>query len=214
LIAFILGFACLSLSGQPDFKRDLNIGFSQGVAISRVSFDPAVDQELFTGYTGGLILRYITEPQLGIQIEANYLQRGWIEETDSSGRYKRSQEVLTFPLMTHFYAGKQTKARLQFVLGPYLAYLLSDSEKNGVNDINIYRDYYGISPTGKIEFGYSAGISVALRTKIGILELDMRYNHALTNLFKPGEKEIEYQGSRPQTVVFGFHYLVSFKSRE
>ena len=75
-----------------------------------------------------LLLRTITEPHLGIQLEANYLKRGWTEKFILSGDYKRNQEILTVPVMTHIYFGKQTKTRLQFVIGPYIAYLLSDSE--------------------------------------------------------------------------------------
>jgi len=178
------------------------------MAMSRMAFSPTVDQQLITGYTGGLMLRYITESQLGLQLEANYLQRGWLEEPKTSGTYKRNQEILAFPLMTHLYFGKQTKMRLQFVIGPYMAYLLGDSEKNNVTDTLEYKDYYGKAITRKIEFGYSGGVSVAFRTRLGVFELEGRYNHGLTNLFKPGEEEFIYLGSRPQTIGIAVHYLI------
>ncbi len=213
LTILILGLALPYTAAQPDFKKELNIGLSQGASISRVVFDPYVSQKLFQGYTGGLIIRYISEPHLGMQLEVNYLQRGWLEETQSSGTYKRTQEILNFPLMTHVYFGKNTKARFQFALGPYAAYLLKDAEKINVADIFEYRDYYGKAPARNIEFGYCGGVSVALRSRIGIFELEGRYNHCLTNLFKPGDEEFIYLGSRFQAVNVTVHYLVKITGR-
>src|SRR4030043_1001046 len=112
---------------QTDFKTEINIGFSQGVGLNRMVFYPAVDQGLLVTYTGGLLLRTITETHLGIQLEANYLKRGWTEKFILSGDYERNQEIITVPVMTHIYFGKETRTRLQFVIGPYIAYLLSDS---------------------------------------------------------------------------------------
>jgi hypothetical protein len=196
------------LSAQSDFKKELNIGVSQGMTISRVVFDPIVDQQVVIGYTGGLILRYISEPNLGLQIEAHYLQRGWLDEPKVSGNYQRNQEIIMIPFLTHLYFGKKTKLRLQFSAGPYMAYLLSDSEKNNVADTNEYEDYYGKSIANKIEFGFSGGLSVAFRTKLGIFELQGSYNHSLTNLFKPGDEEFVFLGSRPQTIAISLHYLI------
>jgi hypothetical protein len=206
-----LGFVLLlipAVSAQNDFQMEINIGLSQGAGLSRVVFYPPVDQGLLTEYTGGLLLRTITEPHLGIQVEANYLKRGWTEKFIASGTYTRNQEILTFPVMTHIYFGKQTKTRLQFVIGPYIAVLLSDSENLTVSDTLEYKDYYGKSLAHKAEFGFSGGVGVSFRTKIGIFELQAKYNHGLTNLFEPGKEEFVYLGSRPQTIDITIHYLV------
>ena len=197
------------LSAQTDFKTEINIGVSQGIGLSRVAFYPSVDQGLLTGYTGGLLLRTITEPHLGIQLEVNYLKRGWTEKFIASGDYTRNQEIITVPVMTHIYFGKQTKTRLQFVIGPYIAYLLSDSETMTVSDTLEYKDYYGKSVAHAFEFGFSGGVAVSFRTKLGIFELQGKYNHSLTNLFTPGAEEFIYQGCRPQTIDITLHYLVN-----
>jgi len=213
-IAIILWLVFLPLSAQPDFRKEFNIGLSQGIAINRVVFDPHVDQQLFIGYAGGLVLRYITEPNLGLQLEVNYLQRGWLEEPKTSGSYERSQEMIAIPVMTHIYFGKQTRTRLQFVVGPYIAYLLKDSEKNMVADTNEYNDYYGKSIAHKFEYGLTGGVAVAYRTRLGIFELQGKYNHGLTNLFKAGEEEFRYLGSRAQTVDISLHYLHNLSSKK
>jgi hypothetical protein len=155
-----------------------------------------------------LLLRTITEPHLGIQLEVNYLKRGWIEKFIASGDYERNQEILAVPVMTHIYFGEHTKTRLQFVIGPYVACLLSDSEINSVSDTLEFKDYYGKPIAPNVEFGFSGGVGVSFRTKLGLFELQGKYNHALTNLFKPGTEEFIYYGSRPQTVDITIHYLV------
>lgn len=208
-LSFGLSFAV----AQPDFKRELNIGLSQGAVISRMVFDPYVSQKLYQGYNGGLIIRYISEPLLGLQLEFNYMQRGWKEETRTLGIYRRDQEILAVPLMTHLYFGRKTRMRFQVVLGPYAAYLLNDVETIRVPDINEYNDYYGKAAARKVEFGYSGGIAAALRTRAGIFELDLRYNHCLTNLFKPGDEEFIYLGSRPHSLGVSLHYLVMIKGK-
>jgi hypothetical protein len=115
--------------------------------------------------------------------------------------------------MTYIYFGKQTKTRLQFVIGPYFAYLLSDSEIMTVSDSLEYNDYYEKPVARKVEFGFTGGIAVSFRTKLGIFELQGKYNHGLTNLFKPGTEEFIYLGSRPQTVDITLHYLVKIPTR-
>ena len=155
-----------------------------------------------------MIFRYISEPQLGIQIEANYIQKGWSENRDTLGNYRRQIDMLEFPFLTHFYIGKYSKFRYQIELGPYMSYLLKESETLGISDTSVYRDYYGKAVSEKFEFGYIAGISVGLRTHIGIFELQGIYSHSLINLFKPGREEFVYIGSRAQAIVISINYLI------
>lgn len=208
LVIFLAWLLVPVLSAQTDFKTEVEIGLSQGAGLSRVVFYPPVDQGMLVGYTGGLILRTITESHLGMQLEANYLKRGWTEKFLTSGAYTRNQEIITVPVMTYIYFGKQTRTRLHFVIGPYLSYLLSDSESTTVTDPLEHKDYYGKAIAHKVEFGFSGGIGVSFRTKLGIFELQGKYNHGLTNLFKPGTEEFIYLGCRPQTIDITLHYLV------
>jgi hypothetical protein len=116
--------------------------------------------------------------------------------------------------MTHIYFGKKSKTRLQFVIGPYVAFLLSDKEKNKVTDTLEYNDYYGKSIASKFEYGLTGGLGVSFRTRVGILELQARYSHSLTNLFKAGKEEFRYLGSRPQTVDICLRYVFNLSSRK
>jgi hypothetical protein len=177
-----------------------------------MAFDPVIHQHANIGYAGGLVFRYISEPKLGLQIEMNYIQRGWREPRGLLGSYERSMEVLEMPFLTHFYIGKQSRMRLQFTLGPYISYILSDTEKILVNDTSFYRDYYGMPYSQKVEMGFLGGISAALRTKAGIFEIQGNYSYCLTNLFKPGDEEFDFLITRPQTIFLSLRYLVRIQS--
>lgn len=211
--AFLVFFISPGATAQSEFKKEFQLGVSQGIVLSRVDFNPHVDQQLIQGYAGGLIFRYISEPQLGLQLEVNYLQKGWNEDLGDYGTYSRQLDMLEVPFLTHFYAGKETRLRFQFILGPYVGYFLRTSEKIAVTDTFYYNDYYNKLISRKMEIGYLAGISFSYRTKLGIFELQGAYRHSLMNLFEAGDEAFVYNGSRPQSIGITVHYLVRFGKR-
>ncbi|MBP1637938.1 MAG: hypothetical protein H6Q18_727, partial [Bacteroidetes bacterium] len=74
---------------------EIYIGATGGMNGSLVSFNPTVNQSMpLIGYNGGLSFRYITEKHFGLQIEANYSQRGW---TESNGLYSRRADYIELP---------------------------------------------------------------------------------------------------------------------
>ena len=63
------------IQAQDNFKRELSLGASFGTTFSKVSFaQTKVQQKMKMGYTGGLTLRWITEKNLGLQAEINFVQ--------------------------------------------------------------------------------------------------------------------------------------------
>ena len=72
----IIGLVALNgLQAQDKFKRELSLGASFGTTFSQVSFaQTKVQQKMKMGYTGGLTLRWITEKNLGLQAELNFIQ--------------------------------------------------------------------------------------------------------------------------------------------
>ena len=63
------------IQAQDKFKRELFLGASFGTTFSKVSFaQTKVQQKIKMGYTGGLTLRWITEKNLGLQAELNFIR--------------------------------------------------------------------------------------------------------------------------------------------
>ena len=87
------------IQAQDKFKRELSLGASFGTTFSKVSFaQTKVQQKMKMGYTGGLTLRWITEKNLGLQAELNFIQHGWDEKFEDQPQYKYSRTINYFEL--------------------------------------------------------------------------------------------------------------------
>jgi len=107
LYPFILFIIVINCKAQDQFKPSTYIGINAGVNISRVAFTPHIDQNPLTSISGGLVFRHLSEPHIGLQIELNYAGKGWIENLDTLGSYKRSLQVYEIPMLAVFIAGSK-----------------------------------------------------------------------------------------------------------
>ena len=78
-IAIIL--LCLPLAASADnrYNPHISIGGHAGMAMSRMSFSPSVDQAWHNGMIIGFQARYQEEKIFGLVGELNFVQRGWNE---------------------------------------------------------------------------------------------------------------------------------------
>lgn len=173
-------FICIltNLSAQyRKFKSEISIGLTGGKTGSMVYFKPTVDQTYLTGNQFGLIFRYISEKNLGIQTEIDYSQKGW---EDLSGLYARQMNYLEIPFLTHIYAGK--KNRFFFNLGPRIAYLIDEKTLFNNNTTNAYRHLQVTS--NKLDYGFSGGFGLSFQIKKQILQLETRASYSMSNFFQ------------------------------
>ena len=61
-----------------------------------VTFSPSVEQTMNWGYHGGVVFRYSGEKNLALQLEANFVQKGWKE---SSGEFGRTLSYVAIPVL-------------------------------------------------------------------------------------------------------------------
>lgn len=197
----------LNLGAQVQFRPATFIGIGAGVSLSRVGFDPVITQDLLISNSIGFVLRHVSEPHIGLQTELNYTHRGWIENRDSIGKYKRELEAFDMPLMALFVAGSKT-VRLFASLGPYVSYLNHEKETISVTDTNYYRTYYNRTLHNNWEFGLIVGLGIELHTKIGAFGARALYSNSLTNLFPLNVSDYYYRSSRIQMLNIGITYLI------
>ena len=207
LFPLVLIIAFSSVEAQDQFKSSTYLGISGGGNLCRVSFTPSVDQNPLATPSVGLVFRHVSEPHIGLQVEATYLGRGWIENLDTLGTYKRSIQSIHLPLYAVFIAGSKT-VRFTFTLGPYLSRVIKEEETIAVTDSRYLKDYYGKSLSDKWEFGFTGGIGVELHTRAGAFGLRALYNHSLTNIFPLNEDEFYYNTSRSQVLHVGLTYFI------
>ena len=193
------------------FKKEFYFGAKGGLVFSRVKFKPNVDQNLYTGNTMGLLFRMISEPHVGIQMEFNYLQKGWEEKPLAVGgqSYFHKLNYFEIPVMTHANLGSKA-FRFIFNVGPSVAFLISDSQGMTPSSPGIPATpeipYWGKPIDSSIDFLFTGGIGFEYHFKhLGALSLDTRVFYSLTNLYD--SKNYGYDPSQTNGIQVTFAYL-------
>ena len=172
IFALLISASCAAQIEQP--RSVLEIGFSGGINMNKMDFQPSIRQDFLKGINGGISVRYTSEKYFGMicaaQIEANFSQRGWKENFDdgTDNSYSRTLNYLEIPFLAHLSWGKETRGLQFFVnLGPQFGFFLSDSEKYKGN-WNIeerpqsIRPVYGKSVENIFDYGITGGLGFTL----------------------------------------------------
>ncbi len=161
------------------------MGATGGMTFTKVRFYPNIVESFQQGYAGGIMFRLISEPHIGFQVEVNYTQKGWNE--DSTG-YSRRLNYVSMPVMTHVNIGKKAM-RFTLNFGPEIAYMISESEKFDpsktiVSGDTNYREYFGKPTDTQLDFLFTVGLGMEYHLKSGgALALEGRAFYSLPNLF-------------------------------
>ncbi len=213
---------------RKPFVPEWAFGINGGATLSKISFNPSVQQEMLMQYTGGITARYISEKNIGLQVELNYSLRGWKERTESVNVYSnfspvpapsdssmhytnycRSLAYLELPIMTHIYFNMGKRARVMFLLGPQISYFLNEKTINSEIIVSIpetTRPYYNKEVERVFDYGLLGGMGFELRTGIGSFIVDGRYYFGLSDIFS-NHKEDYFQSSSNQVISIKCAYL-------
>ncbi len=211
LIVAIVFFSVALANSQNTFTPETSFGVKLGGSISKVSFDPLIEQEYKSGILGGLVFRHISQKSLGIQIELNYLEAGWSENLEPPNEYSRRLNYIQLPFMSHFNIGGG-KTRLFFNLGPYVSYLLSDSEKVNLISEEEIKEHYGKDLNAQLEYGICGGMGFSRYFSFGIFQIEGRVNQSLINIFKSNSEP--FDGSLNQIGEISVSYLFDFRDEK
>ena len=97
----------IQLNAQNKLEPKSYLGIIQGINFSRVDFEISeIEQEMLSGYRGGLVFSYFSESYAGIQIELNYTEKGWTGVLDSSEFYNGHINYIELPFLTSIRIGK------------------------------------------------------------------------------------------------------------
>ncbi len=191
-ILLILALLSLSVAicAQPRLREpEMYVGIHGGVMAATMNFSPVVAgmdnllKSAVLGGNGGLLFRYIGHKYCGLQVELNYMPRGWGESwtTDSlSGTYQRRLDYIELPFLMHLYFGSN-KNRGFINLGPEIGFCLYDTSRGEQHPASKYQ-------YGQIDSPFDWGIAVAAgyygRTdKCGAFQFDLRFNYSLSDTF-------------------------------
>ena len=211
----------LSAHAQTHYEGTIAVGGKAGASLSKVNFNPTVQQTMLPGLTAGAVIRYIEENHFGLMAELNLTQRGWKEAFDDADlNYSHSFTYLELPVMTHIYFGGN-RVKGFFNLGPELNVMIAD----GVSSNFEYRkaadmEYFNnnvrhieqmtMDIKNRLDYGicFGAGMELNLNRKNSVM-LEGRFYYGLTDVFSSHKTDIfSSSNSMSITVTLGYLYRI------
>lgn len=170
-----------------------NVGLKGGVNITWINYDARfnqkiVEQDFKMGYMGGLTFQYFNQPNIGIQMEVLYIQKGFKTKLDTleNIQYERTIDYLSLPMLMHAYIGKK-KFNMSILLGPFISYALASNEIYTEDNESNRQDYeWNREIDNRFEFGIQAGLAFRNSFSFGIIELEGMFSFGLTSIYKWG----------------------------
>lgn len=194
-VAAAVTFASMPVCAQTHYKANIAVGAKAGVDMSRMFFNPSVNQKMPFGVTAGLTFRYIEENHFGIIGELNFTQRGWEESFDTPQySYRRTLNYLQIPVLAHIYFGR--RGRFFFNAGPEIGFMIGESTSANFDpsEMETLPDFPNTNRTNtqmtmkvqnKVDYGISAGIGGEFNvTDKHAISLEARFYYGLGNIFK------------------------------
>ncbi len=215
-IVLLLLLVSLMSMAQPRLRTpEIYVGAHAGVMASTMLFRPNVAkidimQSPLT-MNGGLVFRYAAHKVCAIQVEANYMQRGWREQialgTGSSMDYTRQLDYIEIPLLMHLYFGKQ-RFRGFINLGPQIGYCIRDIATQLPSTITSPQ-YQPIEKP--FDWGLAGGLGCYYRTKkIGLFQLEARFNFSMGTTYN--DRKVDYfSQSNAMNLSLNLAYLWEIK---
>ncbi|MBQ1874643.1 MAG: PorT family protein [Paludibacteraceae bacterium] len=175
----------VSVWAQPMLRApEMYIGVQGGVEASTVLFRPTVSNmnDPFTngvilGADAGFVFRYAAHKVCGVQVELNYMHRGWREHTETA-TYQRHLHYLEIPFLMHLYFKQEGKVRGFVNLGPQIGVCVGDSYSGIQPGAATSKQYQSID--NRFDWGLAGGLGMYVRTeKAGLYQLELRANYSL-----------------------------------
>ena len=193
------------------------IGVHGGVSASTVNFSPAVNnmtpvtQAVVLGGNGGFVYRYAGHKYCALQVELNYLHRGWAEYNDTIGRYNRQLHYIEIPLLMHLNFGSR-KCRWFLNAGPQIGYCLKDGGNQGtlVNGAG-QAEYDPVSK--RVDWGIIGGTGLCVITRnAGIYQLEVRFDYSFGGIFGTNVED-HFNGASPMDLSLNIGWMWPVKKK-
>ena len=219
ILLLITGCSLTSFAQPKDFKTELYIGASGGMTFSKVRFYPNIIESFQQGNSGGIMFRLISEPHIGFQVEVNYTQKGWKEDSigNAGGTkigYSRILNYVSVPIMTHVNLGNKA-FRFTINLGPEVAYMFSEEEhltpsKTVISPEQGFRTYVGKPTDTQLDFLFTFGLGMEYHMKKGgAFALEGRAYYSLPNLFNPDNYPYKVSQSNGAQVKLAYLFQIN-----
>ena len=206
-----------SAVAQPRLRKpEMYVGVHGGIMASTVLFSPEVPNMspitdgCILGGTGGFVFRYSEQKCCAVQVELNYMQRGWAERGEGVD-YTRKLHYLELPFLMHIYFGSQTWRGFVNV-GPQIGYCLNDDKGTGTQSTESKHQYMSID--NAFDWGVAGGLGFYCRTKnAGLYQFEARFSYSFGTLF--ASKATDYfKQANAMNLSINIAWLWEIKKRE
>ena len=231
MLAFLLLLFAVPVQAQVgEARNSLAVGFTGGVMMNTIGFDPTIKQNQHIGPTFGVVARYTSERYFkaycALQVELNYSVLGWRENILNSNSeplpdtYERNIHYIQLPMLARLAWGKERRGAMgYFLAGPQIGYCLSEKSKQSAFTLNeegnpdrpngLYSQY-AMSIDRKFDYGITAGAGLELNTSLGHFLIEGRYYYGLSDIFNNSKKDV-FGRSNNSTIVAKVTYLFDLK---
>lgn len=216
LMALMVGAAM----AQPRLREPEHyIGVHGGALFTMMLFTPQVDgsvvwrDRILLSGNGGLVYRYNAHKYCGLQVELNYMQRGWREKIDDNPSikvdYTRRLNYIELPAMAHIYFGKK-KVRGFVNVGPQIGVCFLESQSGEQHPIQ--KEQYKPLDS-KFDWGITGGVGMLVRSvNAGTFQLEARFSYSLGDYFSNTAKDY-FKHSNPINLSVNIGYLWEIKKK-
>lgn len=210
LVTGVEGQSGIGLRGGPLFSQ-VNYTYLRSAGLIRPS------QALVQGINFGIVGRFMNSKHLGMQTEVNYSRQGWHIYLQTEGERKKELEIIQVPVLSYLQLGR---GKLKFTVqaGAFGAYVFSRSDviTPAQEDLpNLIR--YSHQKEQPWQYGIMVGGGPSFTFPFGVLQLEGRFSHALSDLirtdYKVNEGFVDFDAFNLQTITFGLQWVYMFKSR-
>ncbi|MBC5994008.1 porin family protein [Pontibacter cellulosilyticus] len=209
LTALLLLIVAITAHAQGEFSPETMVGLKAGINLSKYSLGSST-QEWAQGYSAGIVLRHVSEPKLGVQLELNLAQRDFAERVDTTRSYRKRINYLELPFMTHITLGRRnTNFNLNF--GPSLGYLVSSGDKiPAFDEGDDSSEHYPKETDTPYQLGLCLGAGLIQKTSFGAFSLEGRLTRSLNSTFKTEDNSVS---SHNTSITVTVGYLTMLKSK-
>lgn len=181
LICAVTGLqAQYSVMNQPE----LYVGLAAGPTFSTATMMPLyVDKTFIQGLEGGLVVRYISEKNFGLEAGLNYSQSGWKDDYgyQATDAYQRSISYVELPFLMHAWLPSGS-SRFFLDAGPKVGWYLSETESID-NHSGTTWPYYGKTVETYLQWGIMGKVGFEVHFGPLALGLEGGYYYGLSDIF-------------------------------
>ncbi|MEE3484375.1 MAG: porin family protein [Bacteroidales bacterium] len=225
-LVWIVSLPLFSQQLRREYERELSVGCSGGIGLSRVSFlhnnayrmNELGNQGFTTGYRMGVVTRFLSQRHFGIQLELNYVRSGWSELFyDDSGitkvndydmqnvRLTRRLHYLEIPFLAHIYFGER-RVRFFVELGPEVSVMMKYGDLTwNIPESDERRKAIPLDDPrlgddyGRLDYGLAGGIGFDIQTGNVHTIIGGRFTYAFKDLYGNNKSDV-FQRSNNQLI--------------